>query len=113
MWAAIKNLRADAITTGDAKGQFLFSQFRTVDEKMQERLIGYRVVPSSQVSKTRTGGNETGGTATYLICGYFPDWIIARFGVMEFLASNLGDTPLQTDQTVRAPGSSTQVQTCG
>ena len=30
---------------------------------------------------------------------YFPDWIVARLGVMEFLASGLGDTALQNDQT--------------
>lgn len=30
---------------------------------------------------------------------YFPDWIIARLGVMEFLASGLGDTALQSDMT--------------
>ena len=31
--------------------------------------------------------------------GYFPDWIIARMGVMEFLASGHGDTALQNDMT--------------
>jgi hypothetical protein len=31
--------------------------------------------------------------------GYVPDWIIARLGVMEFLASGMGDTALQNDQT--------------
>jgi hypothetical protein len=31
--------------------------------------------------------------------GYFPDWIVARLGVMEFLASGLGDTALVNDQT--------------
>ncbi len=31
---------------------------------------------------------------------HFPDWIVARMGVMEFLASGLGDTALQNDQTV-------------
>ena len=28
-----------------------------------------------------------------------PDWIVARLGVMEFLASGLGDSALQNDQT--------------
>ncbi|HSQ57868.1 MAG TPA: hypothetical protein VLM40_19245, partial [Gemmata sp.] len=32
--------------------------------------------------------------------GYLPDWVVARMGVMEFLASGLGDTALQNDQTV-------------
>ena len=30
---------------------------------------------------------------------FFPDWIVARLGVMEFLASGLGDTALQNDMT--------------
>jgi hypothetical protein len=30
---------------------------------------------------------------------YFPDWIVSRLGVMEFLASGLGDSALQNDQT--------------
>jgi hypothetical protein len=36
---------------------------------------------------------------TYVVLGYFPDWIVARMGVMEFLASGLGDSALQNDQT--------------
>ena len=31
--------------------------------------------------------------------GHFPDWIVARLGVMEFLASGHGDTALANDQT--------------
>ncbi len=34
-----------------------------------------------------------------MLLGYFPDWIVARMGVMEFLASGLGDTALQNDMT--------------
>ena len=55
------------------------------------------MVRSSQVSNTRTKG--AGTALTYLLLGYFPDWIVARMGVMEFLASGLGDTALQNDQT--------------
>ena len=36
---------------------------------------------------------------TYAVLGYFPDWIVARLGVMEFLASGHGDTALQNDMT--------------
>ena len=53
---------------------------------------------SSQVSNTRTKGS--GGDLTYILLGYFPDWVVARMGVMEFLASGLGDTALVNDQTV-------------
>jgi HK97 family phage major capsid protein len=97
MWQAIKNFRADSITTGDAAGQFLFSQMRTLEEKMTEYLVGYKVVRSSQVSTTRSKGGSA--TNTYVVTGYFPDWITARFGVMEFLATQLGDTAFQNDQT--------------
>jgi hypothetical protein len=31
--------------------------------------------------------------------GHHPDWIVARLGVMEFLASGHGDTALQNDMT--------------
>ena len=61
-------------------------------------LYGTRVVRSSQVSNTRAKG--TGTDLTYILLGYFPDWVVARMGVMEFLASGLGDTALQNDQTV-------------
>lgn len=97
LWQAIKNFRADSVTTGDQAGQFLFSQMRTLEEKQTEYLVGYKVVRSSQVSTARV---KAGGTnLTYILTGYFPDWIIARFGVMEFLATQLGDTAFQNDQT--------------
>ncbi len=60
-------------------------------------LYGTKVVRSSQISNTRTKG--AGTDLTYILLGYFPDWIVARLGVMEFLASGLGDTALQNDQT--------------
>lgn len=97
MWQAIKNFRADAITTGDSRGQFLFGQFRGLDEKMVNNLVGYPVTASSQVSTARVKGNGT--NLTYVLTGYFPDWITARFGIMEFLATQLGDTAFQQDQT--------------
>lgn len=97
MWAAIKNFRADAITTADAAGPFMFSLIRELDEKIREALVGYKVVRSSQVSTARV---KSGGTnLSYVLTGYFPDWITARFGVMEFLATTLGDTAFVNDQT--------------
>ena len=67
------------------------------DVAMLEGTGGTQVVRSSQVSNTRVKGSGT--TLTYVLLGYFPDWIVARMGVMEFLASGLGDTALQNDQT--------------
>src|SRR5262249_53372095 len=60
-------------------------------------LYGTPVVQSAQVSNTRTKG--AGTALTYVLLGYFPDWIVARLGVMEFLASGLGDTAMVNDQT--------------
>ena len=53
---------------------------------------GYR-----QAAANRVKGSGT--DLSYILLGYFPDWIVARMGVMEFLASGSGDTALQNDQT--------------
>jgi hypothetical protein len=60
-------------------------------------IYGTPVVRTAQISATRTKGSSS--NLTYVLLGYFPDWIVARLGVMEFLASGLGDTALQNDQT--------------
>jgi HK97 family phage major capsid protein len=60
-------------------------------------LYGTPVVRSAQVSNARVKGS--GVDLTYILLGYFPDWIVARLGVMEFLASGFGDTALVNDQT--------------
>lgn len=95
MYAALMNRRADAISGGGKEGPFLFrpagSSARPAD------LYGTRVVRSSQVSASRSKGESS--DLTYILLGYFPDWIVARMGVMEFLASGHGDTALQNDMT--------------
>lgn len=98
MFAALMNRRADAIDADDNAGPFVFRPGRSAAEKPALELYGTPVVRSSQVSATRTKGSGT--DLTYVLLGYFPDWIIARFGVMEFLASGLGETALVNDQTV-------------
>lgn len=97
MYAALMNRRADAVDPADAKGPFLFNPIRNVNEAPPMELYGTKVVRSSQISATRSKGSSN--NLTYILLGYFPDWIIARLGVMEFLASGLGDTALQNDQT--------------
>ena len=97
MFAALMNRRADAVSAADGKGGFLFRDNRSVGTDRPRELYGTPVVRSSQVSGTRTKGS--GNTLTYLLLGYFPDWIVARLGVMEFLASGHGDTALANDQT--------------
>ena len=96
MFAALMNRRADAVSAADGKGAFLFRNTDATAGPLAE-LYGTRVVRSSQVSATRTKGSGT--TLTYILQGYFPDWVVARMGVMEFLASGLGDTALQNDMT--------------
>jgi HK97 family phage major capsid protein len=98
MYAALMNRRADAVSASDGKGPFLFRGPTQAPSAPPAELYGTRVVRSSQVSNTRVKGG--GSDLTYVLLGYFPDWVIARMGVMEFLASGMGDTALQNDQTV-------------
>lgn len=95
LWGKVRGRRASAITANDGAGQFVFNVTRTVSENIPAQLDGYPVVASSQVSKTRGSGSQT-----YVLAGAFEDWVIGRFGVMEFLASNTGDTPMAYDQTL-------------
>ena len=97
MFAALMNRRADAASPGDAAGPFLFHPSRAAADGPPAEPYGTKVVRSSQVSNTRSKGGAN--NLTYILLGYFPDWIVARLGVMEFLASGLGDTALQNDQT--------------
>src|SRR5262249_40149652 len=78
------------------KGSFLFRSTSAATAPPVQ-LYGTRVVRSSQVSAARTKGGAS--NLTYVLLGYFPDWVVARMGVMEFLASGLGDTALQNDMT--------------
>jgi HK97 family phage major capsid protein len=96
MFAALMNRRADAVSGSDGKGPFLFRNTDAAAGPPAE-LYGTKVVRSSQVSATRV--KHDGHNLTYILLGYFPDWVVARMGVMEFLASGLGDTALQNDMT--------------
>ncbi len=97
-YSVLMNRRSDAVTGGDQKGPFLFFRSRaSAAEPPPMELYGTKVIRSAQVSNTRVKGSGT--NLTYVLLGYFPDWIVARMAVMEFLASGLGDTALQNDQT--------------
>lgn len=98
LWAKIRNRRADAVTTADGKGPFVFNLIREAKDGIPLELEGIPVIRSSQISNTRQSGSPYGGTQTYVLLGNFRDWLIGRFGVMEFLVSGLGDTPFQYDQ---------------
>jgi HK97 family phage major capsid protein len=97
-YSILMNRRADAAVAGDKAGPFMFFRSRaSAADPPPLELYGTKVVRSSQVSNTRSKGSSN--NLTYVLLGYFPDWIVARMGVMEFLASGLGDTALQNDQT--------------
>jgi len=96
-FSVIMNRRADAATGGDKAGPFLFHPMRGAADAPPTELYGTPVVRSAQVSNTRAKGSSS--NLTFVILGYFPDWIVARLGVMESLASGMGDTALQNDQT--------------
>lgn len=98
MFAALMNRRADAVSASDGKGPFLLRGPEQGPSALPAELYGTRVVRSAQVSNTRVKGGGT--NLTYILLGYFPDWVVARMGVMEFLASGHGDTALSNDQTV-------------
>ena len=98
-FSAIMNRRADAAAAGDKKGPFMFWTARgTAAERPPEELYGTKVITTSQVKANRTKGNSS--VLTYVVLGYFPDWIIARFGVMEFLMTNVSDTAITNDQSI-------------
>jgi len=97
MFAAIMNRRADAVTANDGKGAFVFRPDRSVAAAPPVDLYGTKVIRSAQVAATRTKGSAS--NLSYVVLGYFPDWVVARMGVMEFLASSHGDTALQNDMT--------------
>jgi HK97 family phage major capsid protein len=98
MFAALMNRRADAVAAADSKGPFLLRGPTDTSSALPGDLYGTRVVRSAQVSSARVKGSSN--NLTYILLGYFPDWVVARMGVMEFLASGHGDTALQNDQTV-------------
>jgi HK97 family phage major capsid protein len=97
MFAALVNRRADAVSAADGKGPFLFRDTRSLGADRPSELFGTKVVRSAQVAANRAKGSAS--NLTYILLGHFPDWIIARLGVMEFLASGHGDTAIQNDQT--------------
>jgi HK97 family phage major capsid protein len=94
LFAKIRNRRASAAVTTDGQGPFLANITRDLGDRIPLQWDGTKVVRTSQVSATRGSGSNT-----YALLGHFPDWIIARFGALEFLSSMVGDTQMTNDQT--------------
>lgn len=97
-FAYILNRRGDSAMPGDGKGPFLFDVWRSISDGRPNAIADTKVVRSRQVSNTRTRGS--GSAFTFTLLGYFPDWIIARHGVMEFLANPYDSTAYSQDQTL-------------
>jgi HK97 family phage major capsid protein len=94
LWAKIRNRRASAAITTDLQGPFLTNITRSAAQSIPLEFEGVKVVRSTQVSATRGSGSNT-----YVLLGNFRDWIVARFGVLEFLSSNVSDDALTKDLT--------------
>ena len=98
LFAALMNRRADAVSASDSKGGFLFRNSQGAADGAAGRNCTARRWCAPR--KSRAPAPKGSGTdLTYILLGYFPDWLVARLGVMEFLASGHGDTALQNDMT--------------
>jgi HK97 family phage major capsid protein len=99
-FAAIANQRTDAITTGDARGPFLFPITRgALGNAVAKEMGGIPVLTSTQVSKTHHKGNSD--ALTYLLSGNFGQCVIGRVGAVEIALSD--QAGFEADQTwVRA-----------
>lgn len=91
----IMTSQVDAATAGDKAGGFAFNWNRDPAAKVSMTLNGSSVALTSNVSNTRVKG--TGNNLTYVLHGYFPDWIIARLGVAEFQTFSGTDTAMTND----------------
>lgn len=102
MFGILTTRRADAITAADAKGVFVVNMYQDDFEGRQvESINGKPVVKSSQVSKTRLSSDATAGKSlTYVLTGFFPDWIIARSGVAEIANNPYGNGAFENDQNI-------------
>jgi HK97 family phage major capsid protein len=97
LFGNLMSRRAASVTASDGQGQFLFNPTRNPSDSPPLELYGTPVVRSSQVANNRAKGSAS--NLTYALLGYFPDWVVARMGVMEFLASGYGDSAMVNDQT--------------
>lgn len=80
-------------TTTVQQGQFVFNQFRALEDGVQKRLNGYKVTTTPQVSNTRGNGSQT-----FVLGGMWSKFVIAMFGAIEFMQSDQGLTLMHNDQ---------------
>lgn len=101
MFAAIMNRRADAVSANDGKGPFVSNLTRVQNEQIQSYLNGESVIRSRQVVTTREKG-ASGAVLTYALLGHWPDWMIARYGVLDVLMNPYGSTFTTGQVQIRA-----------
>ena len=97
LWNKIGGFRADAVTAGDKAGVFVQSLFRAMGDKLDPAWCGHPITKTNQVSRSRQKGTST--NLTYILGGMWSDYLIGLFGAIEFLATNVADTPFQNDLT--------------
>jgi HK97 family phage major capsid protein len=100
LWAGIFNRRADAVTTGDGKGPFMFNTNRTGGEANPMALHGVPVIPTVQASNNRV---KSATNLVYALLGNFRRLIIGRVGTVEIAVSEHVKF-LQDKVVVRAVG---------
>lgn len=97
MWATVGGYRADAVTAGDAAGAFVQNLFRAMGDNLDPAWDGYPITKTNQISRSRQKGSAT--NLTYILGGMWSDFLIGLFGAIEFLATNVADTPFRNDLT--------------
>lgn len=99
LYYALLKRRSGAGNATDNGGLFVFSPFRNLGDRMDNKNInGFKCTVSNQVGLNRVQGSAT--NLTYLLGGQFSDVMLAMFGALEFAIATQGDTAFANDQTV-------------
>lgn len=103
MFSYLATRRADSVAAGDQAGPYVNNITRQLQDGLTIMANGTKVVRSSQVSNARTKGSAT--NLSFILAGYFPDWLIGRSGVMElvmnpYFGSTASTAGFLADQTV-------------
>ncbi len=94
----ISGYRADAVTPGDAAGQFVQALTRAMGDKMPGTSYdGYPMNKSNIVKSNLTKGTGTG--LTDLWGGAWEHLLLGMYGAVEFTTSNQAGNTFQNDQT--------------
>lgn len=98
MWLGITETRADAVTPGDAQGNYLFNMLREFSADFGDNLRQRKVVTSNQVSAARTKGSAS--NLTYILGLDGQEVIVGMHGAMVLDANPWETTAYQSNQTL-------------